>query len=57
MDVQNTACATVTKSEIDLTHDGSSQLQFGLIQAQTLAHLPYAHRRIHSFNTCNTVAV
>ena len=25
------------KSEIDLTHDGSSQLQFGLIQA--LAHL------------------
>ena len=30
----------IKKSKVDLTHDGSSQLQFDLIQAQTMAHLP-----------------
>ena len=35
--VQKTAYATVRKSEVDLSHDGSSQLQFGLIQDQALA--------------------
>ena len=36
--VQNTTCAIVRKkSEVDLTHDWSSQFQFDLIQAQTMA--------------------
>ena len=34
------AHATKKKLEVDLTHDGPSQLQFDLIQAQTMAHLP-----------------
>ena len=34
------AYAHATKNKVYLTHDESSQLQFDLIQAQTMAHLP-----------------
>ena len=35
----NNAHAPVKKNQVDLTYDGSSQLQFHLIQAQTIAYL------------------